>query len=116
MTSVQQLKTFIEAVEFLADSPDWVPNERQWKKIREMIESIPTDVPQQVAPAPQQVYQQAYPQQPMAPVQYGGHSQLDAVLASQQAVPQRAAPMSSGAMSKTPDIDTSRGPYQSWFA
>ena len=44
-----ELKTFIDAVEFAADNENWVPSERQWKRIREMINNLETPV---VMPAP----------------------------------------------------------------
>lgn len=112
--TVRELQTFIEAVEFAADTDDWIPSERQWKRIRSMIDNLVEEAPRQTrsdpyplpAPAPMPA-----PDRPvmMAPGGLGGRAPAPA--------PSPALASSSpGIPVKTPDIDTSAGPYNSGFA
>lgn len=119
---VRELQTFIEAVEFAADTDDWIPSPRQWKRIRQMIDSLelPSDRPvaQQARQSPPQPYQSEAPIRMaaggMPPPTYG------ATMQPQQPQQPLAAPFANpaapGALVKTPDIDTSTGGYQSTFA
>lgn len=120
---VRELQTFIEAVEFAADTEDWVPSPRQWKRIRQMIDNLelPSDRPAlQVQPA-RQVQPQSY--QPDTPVRMvpGGmpsptYSTPMQPMQQQPLPAPFANPAAPGSLVKTPDIDTSSGGYQSSFA
>lgn len=117
--TVRELQTFIEAVEFAADTDDWIPSERQWKRIRSMIDNLVEEAPANV----KQTYADPYtlpthrpapvpaPDRPvtMAP---GGLSGRAPAPAPSPAL----ASNSPGIPVKTPDIDTSAGPYNSGFA
>jgi hypothetical protein len=110
--TINELKTFIEAVEFATDTDDWVPSKRQWVKIREMIDRLEeTGSTPQVMQLPIPM-QQPYPVQ-MAP---GGLSMTQpGPIQIPHGVPIAGGNNPSQAV-KTPDIDTSRGSYQSSFA
>lgn len=121
--TVRELQTFIEAVEFAADTDNWVPSERQWKRIRDMIDNL-ADLPMPQASAPRE----------SAPVQYAPPTLSHSVM--QPPPPSRMAqggmpppptsvsgqpapfanPVAPSIPAKTPDIDTSTGGYQSGFA
>lgn len=125
--TAQELKTFIEAVEFAADQEDWVPSERQWRRIRTMIDRL-EDTP---APAPVVA-------PPAAPVQYAParlappdpvmHHQMSPGLSAQPTLSAAPLPVHASQLTgpfatgnagpvRTPDIDTGHGkPYQSSFA
>lgn len=114
--TVSELKTFIEAVEFASDKEDWIPSERQWKRIRSMIDRL-TETAAPVQPAPQVNYQvpQAVMALPtpnemrMAPGGLGGISPSQ--LPGPFAVDAPQLPV------RTPHVDTSGGkPYGSPFA
>mgnify|MGYP006055157819 CR=1 FL=1 len=136
--TVLELKTFIDAVEFAADTDEWVPSARQWHKIRGMINRL-QDTPTQQIPVQQQWTQH----QTAAPniltssnspndgravanneLPIDGPSQLLSNVA--QALEKTHAtrvnpnvPMATGAPGnpvKTPNVDTSGGSYKSSFA
>jgi hypothetical protein len=117
--TIRELQTFIEAVEFAADSENWIPSERQWKRIRAMIDSL-VDTPaakaatvaQPVAAAPA-VYAPVIPPQPDRPVQYAQPGGL--TMPVHHTAPPAFAGMQPGVPVRTPDIDTSNGSYQSSF-
>ena len=115
--SVTQLKTFIEAVEFAADAEDWVPNKRQWERIRDMIEQLEESAPAASSPAPQ-----AAPVMMQLPVptmaSSFGHSPGGLAMPLPPNTQGLAGPFGSGgpAPVRTPDVDTSNGQYQSSFA
>lgn len=111
-TTIRDLQTFIDAVEFASDQEEWVPSARQWKRIRDMINSL-EETKVEVRPAEPVRYNQPtsfamppMPTQPSGlnvPMPTGPHNPL---LASNPHGPVR-----------TPDIDTGHGkPYQSSFA
>lgn len=120
--TVTELKTFIDAVEFAADTDEWIPSERQWKRIRSMIDRL-VDQPAAAAPAPAP---ERYVEP--APITYaqggltGGPPQAFAQMP--QTMPrmppaQLAGPFAQGGAApvRTPDLDTSHGrPYESSFA
>lgn len=118
--TARDLKTFIEAVEFAADSDTWVPSERQWKKIRSMIDQLE----EVVAPPPQPVRMAApamtlpveMPQQAMQPPRMapGGLGGGFAGGAGPQGGLTAFGMGQSGAL-KVPDIDTSNGQYNTPF-
>ncbi len=114
--TVGELKTFIDAVEFAADTDDWIPSARQWKRIREMIERLE----ERAAPAPQ--VQQPQPHQPQMMVPMMVPSAMMSTMhpgaAPGQAVLPPGVPIAGANPAlpvKTPDIDTSNGQYQSTF-
>lgn len=114
-TTVSQLKTFIEAVEFLSDQPDWIPNPRQWQKIRTMIMTLEDQV---AVPGPRSAPMQLIPSQ-VIPTQ--SPSQLMALPQSSMVygTPSQNAPFATGVPGqsvRTPNIDTSSGSYDSPFA
>lgn len=132
--TINELKTFIEAVEFAADTDEWIPSARQWKRIRDMIDSL--SEPVAVAPTPQQHFRQVAPVAMIPHIPHpmdnivieGGQNGIPAAPAAPSAfatvpyAPQQRAPQAplgaGGAMPvRTPDIDTSNGQgYQSGFA
>lgn len=135
-TTVAELKTFIDAVEFASDKDNWVPSERQWNRIRDMINNLDDapPAPPQVSHPPHHVMQLPQAPHPMAHIPMGmdtpgvpaGPSSLGggmpAQLPPQQMMNPRA-PLATGmngtaAMPvRTPDIDTSNGQgYTSSFA
>jgi hypothetical protein len=112
--TISELKTFIEAVEFAADTEEWIPSKRQWLKIREMINALveaptpqPVSLPQMMMPVQQGPVQMA-PGGLSAGLTPPGPVQIPAGVPMSGANP--AIPV------KTPDIDTTRGNYQSSFA
>lgn len=119
--TVNELKTFIDAVEFASDSESWVPSERQWKRIREMINSLE----EAAAPPPPPPVTYA-PSAPLAPPQQqfvpqGFQPPMNPSMPTWTPPPNvpLAGPFASGSANpvKTPDIDTGHGkPYQSLFA
>lgn len=111
--TISELKTFIDAVEFAADTEGWTPSKRQWLKIREMINALveaPTpqaaSLPQMMMPVQQGPVQMA--PSGMAGLTPPGPVHIPAGVPMAGANP--AIPV------KTPDIDTTRGNYQSSFA
>lgn len=110
--TVPELKTFIEAVEFAADTDEWIPSKRQWLKIREMINAL-VDTPQ-AAPAPQVMQLPPIPMGPMQMAPGGMSGMAPGPVHIPQGVPLAAGNPTQAV--KTPDIDTSRGNYQSSFA
>ena len=108
--TVSELKTFIEAVEFAADVEEWIPSERQWKRIRSMIDGL-VDGGKQVTT---EVHPTPMYQPPSLPPTFAPSG-----LAGMGPPPQLAAPFTLGQPSqpvRTPDIDTSNGSYSSAFA
>lgn len=108
--TVSELKTFIEAVEFAADVEEWIPSERQWKRIRSMIDGLIDSGP---PPAPAAQSAPAY-QPPTLPPTFAPSG-----LAGMVPPPQMAVPFALDRPSqpvRTPDIDTSNGSYSSAFA
>lgn len=115
-----ELKTFIDAVEFAADAEKWVPSERQWTRIRDMINRLEetASAPAAMAQAPQQHYMQI----PTADAQisYGprGMGPPGGGMMQPQGLPQ-GVPFAAATPQipvKTPDIDTLGKPYTSAFA
>lgn len=111
--TIRDLQTFIEAVEFASDKDDWVPSERQWRRIRQMIDDL------EEAPAAAHQPQQRQ-QQPMsfAPATYAGPPIAGSAIPPAQPVgPSSLSPVfgSGPQPAKAPDIDTSNGTYKSTF-
>ena len=48
-TSPQKLKSLIEALDLMHDEDEWVPTDKQWKRIKQMIETLDE---RPAAPAP----------------------------------------------------------------
>lgn len=132
--TIEKLQSFIEAAAFSADIEDedqWVPNARQWRRIREMIEqleetpaSINQSVPIQQAPQ----YQYGAAQQPNPGWQQPSGA-LSAPPGVQSKLPMPQVPMGpvhlpagipiatgDNTSTRTPDIDTTNGNYSSSFA
>lgn len=126
-----ELKTFIDAVEFAADTEEtWVPSTRQWIRIRDMINNleetaqvvttVPVPVHQpMIMPIPQPHHGMANipmgmegPPMPAGPSAFGGAQQMPQQMNHRAPLAQNAAmPV------RTPDIDTSGGNgYTSSFA
>lgn len=119
---VRELQTFIEAVEFAADTDDWIPSPRQWKRIRQMIDNLelPADRP---AAQPQRPAAQPPMQHSNAPIRMAAGGMPPPTYSTPMQPMQQtplpapfANPSSPAALVKTPDIDTSSGEYQSSFA
>jgi hypothetical protein len=58
-TTVRDLKTFIDAVEFASDVDEWTPSPKQWKRIRSMINELteePTAAPRPMYTAPEPTF------------------------------------------------------------
>lgn len=121
--TITELKTFIEAVEFAADVESWIPSERQWKRIRSMIDRLIDVVPQAVQSQPHQPPVQKAPPQPfdsnntrMAP---GGLGSGTTPSMPPPSIPV-GVPLATGSAQipiRAPDIDTSHGkPYSTPFA
>ena len=121
--SVKELQTFIEAVEFAADTEEWIPSARQWKRIRSMIDNLETEAP---APARQQatsshtVVPTPVYRDPDRPVMMAPPGMPPPTFAGRPAPtslpPTFGNPNAPGVPAKTPDIDTSTGGYNSSFA
>ncbi len=50
-TTVQKLKSLIEAIDLMSEDEAWTPTSRQWTRIKEMIETL-EEAPAVQAPAP----------------------------------------------------------------
>lgn len=132
--TVRDLKTFIDAVEFASDQDEWIPSAKQWRRIREMIDSLQESQPavqqpqfyppQSAMPAPTAAPVMAAPQQPAMPT--GPSAFATTGYAAVTGMPTGAVPAmpnnplfgtTGTGQVRTPDIDTSHGkPYQSSFA
>lgn len=119
ITTIRDLQTFIDAVEFASDQEEWVPSAKQWRRIREMIDQL-EEPPTQTAQPPAPVYvQQAHPPMPpsfAAPSAFGG---MPANMPSgyPTGVPNTGLFAQGPVPVRTPDVDTSGGKsYQSSFA
>ena len=126
--TIAQFKAWLEGVEEMQES-DWIPNDVQWKKIREKIGKLCNDL-QNAAPVvnqPQQVFRSANPGVPnqtqyVPPIAFPEiPTPMVAVVQSsgdqvQPSSLQMRAPASSVEQTiKTPNIDTSNGGYKSQF-
>lgn len=133
--TVNELKTFIDAVEFLHDAATaFVPNARQWSRLRDMIMNLSSEeviqrpvqrvqptyaqhAPIQPAPIDETVYEV---QQPLNPAVPAGPSAFGGAPMMNTPMPMMSSPVfngSAGAPSRTPTIDTSNGAaYTSSFA
>jgi hypothetical protein len=40
VTTVQKLKSLIEAIDLMSEEDEWVPSAKQWRRIKEMIETL----------------------------------------------------------------------------
>ena len=110
-TSVKELQTFIDAVEFASDSDEWVPSKRQWDRIRSMINNL-EESSVTASPAPAPVYQQ--------PHAWNGHTSIGpSGFTPVTTLPPPSLPSGPFATGhgnvRTPDVDTSNGTYQSPF-
>lgn len=123
--SVQELKTFIDAVEFASDKEDWIPSERQWKRIRSMIDRLEATQPQSVRaesapmhmPMPMHMPPGAMPEPPIM----AAPSAMTPMRMPQQmqpTAPTLSGPFATGGPTpvRTPDLDTSSGQYRSAYA
>lgn len=116
-TTISELRTFIEAVEFASEQEDaWVPNARQWSRIRDMIFSIE----EAVSPPPpvqmmRPVYQELTNSWIPAPVEQVPMQTMPLPVSS---IAPRHPPVTPPVFAnpRTPDIDTSNGQYTSPFA
>lgn len=112
--SAAELKTFIEAVEFAADSDEWIPSKRQWERIRKMIDRL--DV---APPGPPNYGPPTLMALPQAPTEFGPRMAPGGMMPPQpQGIPP-GVPLASGSHLqpvRAPDIDTSNGHYKSAFA
>lgn len=113
-----ELKTFIDAVEFAADSDEWIPSKRQWERIRGMIDRLEV-----AAPIPTYVNAPVIPMALPGPSDYG-QSRMAAggmggmMQPAPQGIP-AGVPIAGGnplQAVRAPDIDTSNGQYKSAFA
>lgn len=113
--TVTELKTFIDAVEFAADTENWIPSDRQWKRIRSMIERLEETIPQvQQRNDPPQLMHLPMPTMPsMMPPAL---PQMPPSMMSTQLPQGPFAHDNPGAPVRTPSIDTSNGSYNSSFA
>lgn len=134
--TITELKTFIEAVEFAADTDNWVPSERQWTRIRTMINNLVEPAKAApVAPTRQYIAQQydepvmvmpqvtspldVIPMGEQAPARPAGPSAFNQPQIAQQMPQMRgpSGPFAHGGQQavRTPDIDTTNGNYRSAF-
>lgn len=114
--TVVELKTFIDAVEFAADTDEWVPSVRQWTRIRSMIDRLQESAPVRIPEANQLYRPSPEAMTPMALPMPG-----DPRLASVGLPPSSglAGPFAQGGPSavRAPDVDTSNGnTYKTPFA
>lgn len=113
--SVKELQTFIEAVEFAADTEEWIPSARQWKRIRQMIDNLETEaivrqvINNTVAPV------HRAPDRPVIMAPQGMPTTFQGV-PTPPSSPAFGMSTPIGVPAKTPDIDTSAGGYNSTFA
>lgn len=121
--TIKDLQTFIEAVEFAADTENWVPSERQWGRIRSMIDNLVSDqgrpqLPDKDRLTPQQPAIYRDPNQPMvmSPSGMAAHVAVPRMPPQPVQLPPIFSAPGSQAPAKTPDIDTSGGEYKSGFA
>lgn len=123
--TIRELKTFIEAVEFAADSEDeWIPSKRQWIRIRSMIERLEETPATATTPPTQSSFQPPTAFAPPVMIDYGPSRMSPGGFGGQQmplspSSPPPGAPFAIGAPQlpvRTPDIDTSIQPYKSSFA
>lgn len=125
--TIPEIRTFIEAVEYATEG-DFIPTEKLWKRLREMVFNVddtPAPVP---APQPRQVVYHSNPvQMDEAAIQTWAaeQQQLPQPQFSQPAVPSGPSALlgvppaarRSGFTTNTPSIDTSNGQgYTSSFA
>lgn len=120
--NVKEFKMWLQGVEEMQQD-GWIPDARQWAKIREKIDQIDDTAPSSYTPAPPNNWV-ASPQQP----QYRAIPDVDAVelpptfqippSTGYGAPPPGALPLATrdGASVQTPNIDTSSGQYRSTFA
>lgn len=114
MVSVHELKTFIDACEFIADTEQmWVPSARQWAKIREMIRNLNDGRSVDMVGL---TYPSAQPMVAPPPIP-AGPSVLPPVPNNLPSAPppHSASLFAVGGTTRTPHIDTSDGNYQSAF-
>lgn len=115
--TVREFRMWLQGVEEMQDE-GWVPSNAQWAKIRQKIDSISDTQAQEpppirmaspgFLPAPAPVATPTGPVIPAGPSSLGGGR------------PPAASPLTSGLLAqqgktKTPDIDTSSGTYESGF-
>lgn len=124
--SIKEFKTFIEACEFVTDSDEWIPSEKQWKRIRQMINNLEesgeyekTKTPTPQVSPPQQFFQppSSNPLESMNidPSNIPVPSMPNITIPPAVIPPGRPFASNQGAV-RTPDVDTSHGNYKSTFA
>lgn len=118
--SVKELQTFIEAVEFASDTEEWIPSARQWKRIRQMIDNLENEVPlpqQAVQHKVESVARYRDQDRPVMMAPAGMPPPTFAGMPTPSHLPPTfGTPHTPGVPTKTPDIDTSTGGYNSTFA
>lgn len=120
--TVKEFKMWLEGVEEMQPE-GWLPDARQWSRIREKINSIEETVAQQQAPQ-QSFALPPVPQQPIqrqTPAIQAGPSMMPPPAAAHTARPGNLAgpfanPDSPQMPVRTPNIDTQGKPYESSFA
>lgn len=114
--TVQELKIFFEAIDFLVEDQDFTPTRQQWSKVKEMVSNLvePTGFAQQPVIQyrnPEPVVQTYQP--PAQPERIG----IADVIPVGNAAPTVFKPSDSIVNpTKTPNIDTANGTYVSLFA
>lgn len=117
--TVNDFRMWLEGVEEMQDA-NWVPDERQWRRIREKINEITEKTP--VLHTPGLVGGTVpIPRGELPPVQPAGPSMMPNPAFSQGAprLPTNLSPvLATGGQAavRTPDIDTQGKPYESSFA
>ena len=118
--TVKEFRMWLEGVEEMQEA-DWTPTPSQWSRIREKINTITDEAPQQTytqptfRAGPSMAAPTMNPNMPAVPA---GPSMLGGVAPAMPVAPQ--APQhglfGAGGKVKTPDIDTQGKPYESSFA
>lgn len=121
--TINEFKMWLQGVEEM-QQPDWIPDARQWEKIRQKIDMIIDGPPQrevnmgQNLPPPGPIHREPPPQMPIGPSNLQPTPRVPQpprVAHTASGLPVSMASGSPNTPARTPDIDTSNGNYDSHF-
>lgn len=114
--SMKDFRMWLQGVEEMQPE-DWVPDARQWARIREKIDSV-DDGPVSVSPTSKPQSYPAYANhQPTPPAVPSGPSMMPPAPRASASPQTLNGPFANGSIPvRTPDVDTSGGKYESSFA